>query len=44
MEAIQDQWQADKKFTASMEDETRTKLLKDWHRAVKAAKAWADDE
>ncbi len=44
MDAIQDQWQADKKFDPSMDEIERTKLLKDWHRAVKAAKAWADDE
>ncbi|MEO5889221.1 MAG: glycerol kinase GlpK [Ferruginibacter sp.] len=41
MEEIQDQWQADKKFTASMEEDTRTKLSDGWQRAVKAAKAWA---
>lgn len=44
MEDIQDQWQVDKKFTASMEDEERSKLKKQWQRSVKAAKAWADDE
>ncbi len=44
MEAIHDQWQADKKFEVFMDEITRTKLKKDWHRAVKAAKAWADDE
>ncbi len=44
MDAIREQWQADKKFDASMDEVERTKLLKDWHRAVKAAKAWADDE
>ena len=43
MEAIQDQWQADKKFTASMEEDKRIKLSKGWHRAVNAAKAWADE-
>lgn len=44
MEAIRDQWQADKIFTNSMDEETRKKLSKEWQRAVKAAKAWADDE
>jgi glycerol kinase len=44
MDAIRNQWQADKKFDASMEEVERKQLLKDWHRAVKAAKAWADDE
>ena len=44
MEDIQDQWQVDKKFTATMGDEERNKLSKEWQRSVKAAKAWADDE
>ena len=44
MEAIQNQWQVDKRFTAAMEEEERQKLTKQWQRSVKAAKAWADDE
>ena len=44
MEAIQNQWQVDKRFTAAMEEEEREKLTKQWQRSVKAAKAWADDE
>ncbi len=44
MEAIQNQWQVDKSFTAAMEEEERKKLTKQWQRSVKAAKAWADDE
>ena len=44
MEAIQNQWQVDGKFAPQMDENTRTKLSKDWQRAVKAAKAWADDE
>jgi len=44
MEAIQNQWQVDKRFTAAMEEEERKKLTKQWQRSVKAAKAWADDE
>ncbi len=43
MEAIQDQWQADKKFTPNMDQYKRMKLSKEWQRAVKAAIAWADD-
>ena len=43
MEAIQEQWQADKKFSPAMNNETRIKLSKDWQRSVKAAKAWADE-
>lgn len=44
MEAIQNQWQVEKMFEASLEESKRIKLLKGWHRAVKAAIAWADDE
>ena len=43
MEAIQDQWQADKKFSPNMNDETRIKLSKDWQRSVRAAKAWVEE-
>ncbi len=43
MEAIQDQWKADKKFTPSMDDTLRAALTKEWQRAVRAAKAWADE-
>ncbi len=42
MEAIQDQWQSDKKFSPAMNEETRIKLSGDWQRSVKAAKAWAE--
>jgi glycerol kinase len=42
MEAIQDQWQSDKKFSPAMNEETRIKLSEDWQRSVKAAKAWAE--
>lgn len=44
MEAIQHQWQVDKKFTPTMEEEERNKLTKQWQRSVKAAKVWADDK
>ena len=37
-------WQLDKKFDASMENETRKKLLKGWKKAVKCALIWAEDE
>ena len=44
MEDLQNQWQVDKKFTASMKEEDRNKLNKQWQRSVNAAKAWAADE
>ena len=37
-------WQLDKKFDASMEEELRKKLLKGWKKAVKCALVWAEDE
>jgi len=43
MEAIQDQWKADKKFIPAMDEESRTKLSKEWQRSVNAAKAWANE-
>ncbi len=43
MEAIQHQWQVDKKFTANMQEEERNKLTRQWQRSVKTAKAWADE-
>ena len=44
MEAIQHQWQVDKKFTPTMVEEERNKLTKQWQRSVTAAKVWADDK
>lgn len=44
IEEIQSQWQVDKTFSPEMETEKRTKLSKEWQRAVNAAKAWADEE
>ncbi len=41
---IQQQWQLDKEFLPSLEDEKRNKLLKGWQRAVKASIAWAGDD
>jgi glycerol kinase len=39
---IQKQWQADKAFTPSMNEEKRNLLLGGWQRAVRGAIAWAD--
>ncbi|MEP7317386.1 MAG: glycerol kinase GlpK [Panacibacter sp.] len=43
MEAIQEQWQVDKIFTPVINDEQRTALSKEWHRAIKATQVWAND-
>lgn len=37
-------WQLDKQFEPSMEEEKRKTLLKGWKRAVRCALAWAEDE
>ena len=43
MEEIKKQWQLDKTFSPVMATEEIKALIKGWHRAVKAAEAWASD-
>jgi glycerol kinase len=40
---LKQHWQIDRIFSPRIKDNERQSLLKGWHRAVKAAKAWADD-
>lgn len=40
---IQKQWQVQKEFTNSMNEEKRTSLLKGWQRALKASILWGDE-
>ena len=40
---IRQQWQMDKTFSPQIEESETHSLIKGWHRAVNAAKAWADD-
>src|SRR5204863_610425 len=42
IDEIQQQWQVDKKFSPSMNDEKRNELVNGWQRAVKAAISWAN--
>lgn len=42
VEEIQKQWQIDKQFSPSMEDDKRSELVNGWQRAVKAAISWAN--
>lgn len=42
IEEIQTQWQVEREFSPAIDAEKRSKLAKDWQRAVNAAKAWAD--
>lgn len=39
---INDQWQMDRKFNPEMDREDALNLVKDWDRALKAAKAWSE--
>ena len=41
---ISRQWQKDTKFSPSMKETDTIPLIKGWHRAVKAAKAWSDEK
>ena len=41
---ISRQWQKDMKFTPSLAETETAAMIKGWHRAVKAAKAWAADK
>ncbi len=43
-EEIRANWQLEKAFEASMEEEKRAGLLKGWKRAVRCALAWAQDD
>lgn len=43
VEEIQQQWQVDKRFDATINEEQRNHSSKAWRRAIHAAKAWADD-
>ncbi len=40
---IKHQWQIDRTFSPQIKPEDTVLLVRGWHRAVKAAKAWADD-
>ena len=40
---IREQWQIDKSFSPSMNEEKRKELLNGWQRAVKASIAWASE-
>lgn len=41
---IVDGWTPDNVYTTKMDDAQRTALLKGWHRAVKAARVWSEEE
>ena len=41
---IRNNWAVDRVFKPSMPDEKRHKLLKGWHKAVKCAIIWSEDD
>lgn len=43
VDEIQKQWQVDKEFSPSMNNEKRTQLVNGWQRAVNAAISWANE-
>lgn len=43
IDEIRQQWQMDRTFSPQIEENETHSLIKGWHRAVNAAKAWADD-
>jgi glycerol kinase len=43
IDEIRKQWQMDRTFSPQIEEKETHSLIKGWHRAVNAAKAWADD-
>ena len=44
IEDIKSNWAVDKVFKNTMDNETREKKVKGWHKAVKCALLWAEDE
>lgn len=43
IEDVRRQWQVDCTFSPKIKNEDTSELIKGWHRAVSAAKAWAED-
>jgi glycerol kinase len=43
IDEIQKQWQVDREFSPSMNEEKRADLISGWKRAVRAAIAWANE-
>jgi glycerol kinase len=43
IDEIRKQWQIDRIFSPQIEESETHSLIKGWHRAINAAKAWADD-
>lgn len=44
LEDIRSNWSVDRVFTSEMDEASRQKAVKGWHKAVKCALLWAEDE
>ena len=44
IDELQQYWQKDKAFAPAMQEEKRNELQKNWKRAVKAARAWTEED
>ena len=44
LDDVKNNWAVDRVFTSELEEEKRVKLLNGWHKAVKCALLWAEEE
>ncbi len=44
LEDVQNNWHIDSKFVSKMEKEERDKLINGWHKAIKCAMLWSEEE
>ena len=44
LDDVKNNWAVDRVFTSSMEESRRVKLIDGWHKAVKCALMWADED
>ena len=44
LDDVKSNWEVDRVFTSALEEEQRIKLLKGWHKAVKCALLWSEEE
>lgn len=44
LDDVKNNWAVDRSFTSSMDEEKRVKFLNGWHKAVKCALVWAEED
>ena len=44
LDDVKNNWSVDRVFTSELDEETRIKLLNGWHKAVKCALLWSEEE